>query len=258
MKILILAIYYNRPKLLKNAMRSILKANEHHNDWELIFGDDNSPIPGQPIVEDILKDYKDRITFVNTNISLEEKLEKGIMIGKFANEYIKKSNADIAITLCDDDELEPYYLKNISNYFENNIDQVWCYSHLAIFNPFFEKTEEISLDKIPNCVYNFSTNPINPVGKLDSSQIAYKLSLFNEGIKYPETSKSGEYPWLINPDLELFEMIYAKYGECHFTGFVSQFKGVHDYQLVWNKKKKVLGLKSYIQEVHKLAENEIL
>jgi len=35
MKFLILMSYYNRPIIVENALNSILRANEHHQDWHL-------------------------------------------------------------------------------------------------------------------------------------------------------------------------------------------------------------------------------
>ena len=114
MKILILCSYYQRPKLVRNALSSILAANEHHQDWELAFGDDGSIIPGKPIVEEVLKDHLDKIRIVESGMNLEDKLKHGLVLGRMANEAISLSSADIAIILCDDDELHPEYLKNIS------------------------------------------------------------------------------------------------------------------------------------------------
>src|SRR4051812_40636900 len=99
MKILILMSYFNRPLLLKNALNSILKADEHHSNWELAFADDNSKIPGRPIVEEILKEHLKKIRFFNTGMSLADKLKDGICLGKYGNIAIRESAADVAIIL---------------------------------------------------------------------------------------------------------------------------------------------------------------
>lgn len=256
MKVLILSIYYNRPKLLKKAMESLLASHEHHQDWVMAFGDDNSPIPGEPIVREVLgEELSQRVTFVNTNMSFDEKIEQGITIGKHANRVIAESDADIAITLCDDDELVPTYMRDVCAWFEENPDAMWGYSHLAIFNPIYQKSSDIDLTNLRECQYNFSIEPTSPVGTMDSSQVAFRLKAFEEGVRYPETSKTADsnMPWLINPDAGLFEEMYKKYGDAPFTGLVSQYKGIHDHQLVWHKKQPANGLKAYVKEIHELG-----
>ena len=78
--ILILSTYYNRPKLVRNTLNSILKANVHHQNWKLIFGDDGSPIPGEPIAREILSDHIDQIEFIRKETTLEEKISNGISL----------------------------------------------------------------------------------------------------------------------------------------------------------------------------------
>lgn len=256
MKILILSIYYNRPKLLRKAMESVLTSHQNHSDWEMVFGDDNSPIPGEPIVREILSDFVDRITFINSNMSFDEKIDQGIQIGRYANQVIKKSNADIAITLCDDDELVPTYTRDICKYFENNPEEMWAYSHLAIFNPLYKASKDVDLKQLKECPYNFTSERINPVGKLDSSQIAFRLKAFESGVQYPDNSKSEHdpyMPWLINPDAGLFQSMHKKFGNVPFSGLISQYKGIHEHQLVWHKKQGRIGLKEYTETINQLA-----
>lgn len=256
MKILILSIYYNRPKLLRKAMESVLASHQYHSDWEMVFGDDNSPIPGEPIVREILSDFLDRITFINSNMSFQEKIDQGIQIGRYANEVITKSNADIAITLCDDDELIPTYTRDICNYFENNPKEMWTYSHLAIFNPLYKSSFDVDLNNLKYCPYNFTSERTNPVGKMDSSQVAFRLKAFEYGVRYPDNSKSEHnkhMPWLNNPDSGLFQAMYEKFGEIPFSGLISQYKGIHEHQLVWHKKQGHIGLKEYVDKIHQMG-----
>lgn len=255
MKILIFLLYYNRPKLLRKCLQSLINANCYYQNWELIFGDDNSPIPGQQIVEEVLsKDLLKKVKFLKSNMSFEDKIKEGISLGKHANLCLQESNADIAITLCDDDQLVPEYLRNISHFFETNTQQVWGYSHLAIFNPLYQNSSQVDLTNLKECTYNQNKKPINPAGILDSSQVAYRISIIDDEIKYPDTSKLNEgMPWLINPDQYLFTKIYEKFGLCPFTGLVAQYKGIHEHQLVWHKKQGVVGLKEYIDKVHELG-----
>ena len=256
MKILILTTYYNRPKLLQKAMASILEANQYHSNWELVFGDDNSPIPGEPIVRKVLSTCNNQITCINSNMSFEDKIEQGLVIGKYANQVIQKSDADIAITLCDDDCLVPTYLRDISQFFETHPNYMWAYSHLAIYNPLYQKPTDINLNDIKECSYNEYSVPINPINKLDSSQVAFRLKVFEEGVKYPENSKASEddlMPWLVNPDAFLFQEMYKRYGKIPFSNLISQYKGIHEHQLVWHKKQGRTGLKEYVDRVNDLG-----
>lgn len=253
LKILILMSYYNRPILVKNSLNSIIKANDYHQNWELLFGDDNSKISGEPIAREILKDHLNKVNFVNSNISLEEKLENGITIGKFANEAIKKSDADIGIILCDDDELHPEYLRNLNLFFQNNINIDYCYSKIIIFNPLINDTSTIDYN-IDN-KYNMHNGPINPVGRIDASQVAWRLSCCKEkNAWFSETTKFVDgKPWTRDTDRAFFENLFEKCGECYPTNFISQYKGIHDYQLLWHKNVNKSKLKIYNKMCEELA-----
>jgi hypothetical protein len=243
-RILILCSYYQRPKLVRNALNSILAANEHHQDWELAFGDDGSKIPGRPIVEEVLKDHLQKIKFVESGMSMEDKIHNGLMLGKMANEAITESSADVAIILCDDDELCPEYLRNLSNFFESKPNVLYAYSNIHIYNPLFQKScDVVNL----NNKYNQWSGPINPVGKVDATQVAWRLSCCKDyGAWFQESTKcvSGK-PWVKDTDKGFFENLYEKCGDCHQTGIIAQYKGIHDYQLLWHKNAGIDQLKRY-------------
>lgn len=244
MRILLICPYFNRPKLLVKAMQSVLRSHEYHSDWELVFGDDNSPIPGEPIVREILASHLDRVTFINSQMSLDDKLIKGLMVGYYANRIVLESKADVVVTLCDDDQLYPTYLRDISAYFYNN-SAMWAYSHVVIFNPLCQDITNVTPS---SCPYNAWTEPIDPAGKLDASQVAWRTQIVRDGIRFPETTRDDETkPWLMNPDMEFFRAVHARYGPAPFTGLVSQYKGIHDYQLLWHKKNGEEGLRRYVE-----------
>ncbi|MCK5606579.1 hypothetical protein KAR91_32055, partial [Candidatus Pacearchaeota archaeon] len=69
------------------------------------------------------------------------------------------------------------------------------------------------------------TNSINPVCKVDASQVAWRTLCNKEGqiwFPYPQTSAL---------DATLFEALFNKYGLCHYTGFTGEYKGVFADQL---------------------------
>jgi len=234
LKILILCSYYNRPLLVRNALNSILKANEHYTNWELAFGDDGSKIPGRPIVEEILKDHLDKITFVHSGLEFEDKIQQGLILGKLANEAIQESDADVALILCDDDELVPTYLKGLSEFFQSNPSVLYCYSKIHLYNPFYQKSKDVN-----NVSGNFNKWdwPINPVNKVDATQVAWRLDCCKEhDAWFQDSTKSVQgKPWTKDTDKSFFENLFNKCGKCHPSGLIGQYKGIHDYQLLWHK-----------------------
>lgn len=253
MKILILLPYYNRPIFVRRTLESILEANRYHSDWSLFFFDDNSPISGEPIVNDILQLHLEKVVIHRSNQTIEDKVENGLMLGKAANEIMRQSDADIVITLGDDDELVPTYLRDISHYFEKHPDEMYCYSKVYIFNPLFPHTKN---QKNTSGIYNKWFFPIDPVNKLDSSQVAFRLDCVKKhNICYPESSK-GELPYGVNFDASLFKQLFEKFGEINHTNLVAQYKGVHDYQLIWNKKRVGQDLLKFMKRIELLGGKE--
>lgn len=252
MKILLLCPYFNRPKLVRKTLQSVLAADEHHKDWELVFGDDGSKIPGKPIVEDILWKQLEQITIFESEMTLEQKLEHGLKLGDMANWAINRSEADIAIILCDDDELHPEYLKNLSDFFESRPDVLYAYSKIHLFNPLIQQSKDVNN---LNHRYNQWSGPINPVGKVDASQVAWRIDCCKKlgAWFYPTTKLFSDKPWIKDTDRCFFENLYAKCGECFPTDFVAQYKGVHDYQLLWHKNTTVEGLRKYDQMYRELG-----
>jgi len=251
--ILILLTYFNRPKLVRNTLNSILKANVNHQNWKLIFGDDGSPIPGEPIVREILSDHIHQVEFIRKETTLDEKIAKGISLGKYANDILKETNAEIAVPLNDDDQLHPEYLSNLNYYLTECPDVLYCYSNIHLYNPLTQKAEDVTCLKGP---YNSYTEPMNLYGKCDASQVAWRVSCNTElGAWFSESTASGnpKMPWATNTDAEFFNQLYEKCGPAYYSGFVSQYKGIHDYQLLWHKKANANELKEYITEANKLA-----
>lgn len=253
LKILILCSYYNRPKLVRNALTSILAANEHHGNWHLAFGDDGSRIPGRPIVEEILKDHLRQVTFVQTDATFEEKVRTGLILGKLANQVIRESDADIGIILCDDDELVPNYLKGLSDFFTRNPQVLYCYSKIYMYNPIIQ-TSSLAKKNLTG-KFNQWAGPIDPVNKVDASQVAWRLDCCKKhGAWFKESTKEvpGK-PWTKDTDKSFFENLYSKCGLCHPSGLVGQFKGVHDYQLLWHKDVPAASLWAYDQMCQNLG-----
>lgn len=244
--------YFNRPILVRNALASILKSHQHHDNWELAFGDDNSIIPGRPIVEEMLAPHLNRVKFYESRLTFEEKVSQGLLLGKMANEAVRDSQADIAIILCDDDELVPTYLHDLSDFYRKNPDILYAYSKVHIYNPLFKSSDEVN-----NLVgkWNQVQGPINPVNKIDATQVSFRLSCCKQyGAWFQETTKlvPGK-PWARDTDKGLFENLFSKCGMAYSTGLVGQYKGTHDYQLLWHKNVPAGQLYSYYKMTEELA-----
>ncbi len=251
-KILILCPYFNRPLLVKNALRSILSANEHHTDWQLIFGDDGSSIPGRPIVEEILKDHLDKVEIVESGRTLSDKLACGLSYGKYVNPFLAASDAEAAIMLCDDDELVPTYLRDLSQFLDAHPETDYCYSNIHLYNPLFEQSASVCNLRHK---WNRWQDPISPSGKLDASQVAWRLRCNQVlGVWFPDNSKDDQkMPWRHSADRTFFDLLYEQCGHCQPTNLIAQFKGVHDYQLVWHKNSSPEDLERHVLMCEHLA-----
>ena len=216
-RILILLLFYNRPTLVRNTLRSILRSNEHYANWELAFIDDSSPVPGKPIVEEVLADHLDKVRFYNSNMTVEEKVSTGGMLGALMNQAIRDSSADIGIILCDDDELVDNYLHNLNRFFNKRPRAKSCYCHVHEFVPGVEDTRFV--DRTANR-FNAYTGPINPISKVDASQVAWRLSINKDlGVWFREGRTR-------NLDGPFFTDLRHAAGRVRFAGVVGQYKGV--------------------------------
>lgn len=217
--------------MVRNALKSVLRANENHNDWELAFIDDSSSVPGRPICEEILGDHLSKIKFYNTNMTPEEKLKTGGMVGRSMNQAIKDSSADIVIMLCDDDAVCPDYFLNLSNFFSNK-NCLTCHSHVYQFNPAFEDIDHVFRP----------ANGLNHMGEIllagnvDASQVAWRREIHKRNIWFKE-NKTSYLDFSFYSDIDTV-------GKTDFSGFYSQFKGIHPTALVLNELDEVWDRKS--------------
>jgi glycosyltransferase involved in cell wall biosynthesis len=216
--------------MVRNALESI--KNLDYSNWELAFIDDGSILPGKPIVEEILAEHLEKVVFINTGDSIEDKIRRGgSRIGSYMNSAVKSSDADLAIMLCDDDSLVPDYFTNLDKWFTEHPTSMYCYSHVILFDPFKEKpvretfeTDEIiwaghKQNRYKNR-YN-KTRRLNPANSLDSSQVAWRTSCNTKGrLRFPS-------PKTCNLDSSFYAGLRLKYGQVSFSGFIGQYKGYH-------------------------------
>lgn len=226
LKFEIILVYYKRPEMVLNALKSI--KNLDYDNWHLTFIDDS----GDNSFESTLTNYGfpiEKFSYVPIMMSDEQKVQLGGSIfGKYINDSIKSTDSDIIILLCDDDALFPDYLSNLNKFYNENKKEIWTYSHVKFFNPekqIYEEAVEIPENKTLN-TYNLNhTERIFPSCKVDSSQVTFRKEAFtlsNLWFAYPRTK---------DLDRDIFEKFSYFWGSCPFSGFYGQYKGWFENQL---------------------------
>lgn len=219
MKFLIIMPYYNRPKLVLNALESIRNLN--YDNWELAVIDDGSDFQ----IIDLIKKYipENKYNYYRIEDSKEEKLLRGgSMHGLYLNNAIFQLSADIVVPLCDDDALMPNYLNELEKFYNENPDVMYAYSHVICFNPYNEKPEKV---KCNTFVFGDFDTPVQPAGRCDWSMVTFRRNVFIVNcIRYP-------FPQTKNLDESLFKQFYKLYGDCVYTGITGQYKAIYENQL---------------------------
>lgn len=231
-KIVVMLFYYERPNMVKNALRSVIKANEHYQNWFLIVFDDGSQTPVEPIVHEVMGDSGciDRVGIIRNDVTVEQKVNSGGMLGYMQNRLVESSiaqmNPDAFVILCDDDELHPEYLKKLDEYLTANPDVLSCYSKVIFYNPLEETSDNITMSQTENPLahLNKPDGPINGACMVDASQVAFRPKCYEMGARFP-------YPATQDQDAGFYSSLFQNCGPMHPTGFVSQYKGVHGKQL---------------------------
>jgi glycosyltransferase involved in cell wall biosynthesis len=227
LKFELIIAYYKRPKIVLNALESIIKST--YDNWHLTFVDDS----GDDSFKETFLNFgfdKSKINYTPILMSDDEKINiGGSIFGKYVNEAIQNTDADIIILICDDDALFPNYMENLNKFYTENPDKMWGYSHVKFFNPetqhYLESTEKPSNKTFNTSNLNDYTSPIHPSCKVDSSQVSFRKNAFTQtNLWYP-------YPHTKDLDRNVFEKLYTQIGQCHFTNCYGQYKGWFANQL---------------------------
>jgi len=229
LKFELIIAYYKRPKIVRNALNSIMNLN--YNNWHLTFIDDS----GDDVFKETFLNYgfdKNKITYIPILMSDDEKTKNGGSIfGKYINESVLNSDCDIVMLICDDDALDSEYLNNLNNFYTNNPEEQWGYSHVKLYNPNIEYYLDADNKSL---IYNWSlnlvnlnhhTNSIHPYCKVDSSQVTFRKKAMVDGNAW------YAFPRTASLDADIFIKIFNKYGPCKFTGCYGQYKGWFEDQL---------------------------
>lgn len=234
MKALTILLYYDRPNLLRNALRSWEESASNHTDNQLVVNDDASPNPAEPVVREVLGDDP-RVSVRRSEMTLEKKAASGGLLGLALNRIIAGSDAHFAVLLCDDDMLHPAALWQTATFFEANPGVMSCYGNVLRYDPLKFKwwpgmslahnpPEDASPDGLPVDLNKWK-DPINGCCRVDASQVAWRLACNTErGCWF-------DYPRTKDIDAHFFNELYHRGGPTHYAGHVMQYKGVHERQL---------------------------
>lgn len=222
LKVLLLLPYFDRPNMVRNPLNTI--KNLTYPNWELAFIDDGSIIHGRPVVEEVLADYLDRTRFYRLEDSVEQKLKQGgSKFGGEMNQAMLDSDADLVVTICDDDGIVEDSLEHLTDFYEKNPEVMYAYSHVKTYDP----TKETAGPHVKGTQnwYNRSTADIEPVCQMDCSQMSFRMRCFTKGIvKWPS-------PKTACLDADMLGQLREKYGLCKFSGYFLQYKGVYPGQM---------------------------
>ena len=247
LKFQILFFYYDRPEMSKRfALKSILQSS--HLNWELSFIDDSTNQDGDKVLGDFFdanSSYINQLDYYGNKVDFLNKIkfyktgnvrENGHSIfGKFANQSMSESEADISLMLCDDDALLQDYLLNLNNFYINNPDVKYSYCHLLEYDP--SKIAELEdIRRIPiSDTYGLSDHYIgfplnyreclNPNCTVDSTQVSWRRQDFVDcGVKFP-------FPQTRDLDASIYKQMFQNWGECCWNKTVGQYKGWFSDQL---------------------------
>ena len=227
LKFEILLPYYKRPQIVLNTLNSI--KNSSYDNWHLTFIDDS----GDDSFHSTLVDFgfdSSKFSYIPIMMSDEDKIKLGGSIhGKYMNDVIEQSDADVIIPICDDDALVFDYMEKLNEYYNNNEEVMWSYCHLNFYDPYKESYEE-SKPESDNPALNYPylnshINELNPYHCKDFSQVTFRRkALIDKNIKY-------QYPRSNDLDAGIFQDFFWSWGVCPFNGLRGQHKGWHLEQL---------------------------
>lgn len=232
-KFLIILAYYERPKIVLNALESILEMD--YDNFEVHFIDDGSRQKGEPIVRERCASIIDKFTFhYIDNTPQQKEKQGGSLHGKYLNIAIQQSDADYVMILCDDDAMNPSFFKEFNDFLNKENDKKpYYYNHVIIYNCLSENYKNAIKRNDTNHRLNRHTGSISPSCNVDSSQVIYSRKRFiDDGLSYP-------FPQTINLDANIYAQMLHKWGLCDYTSLISQIKSYNNLNLEYRKNKNI-------------------
>lgn len=224
-RLLIVCVYYDRPRMVRNALESVKRQTDDR--WHLAFIDDGSTVPGEPIVREIFGDDP-RVTCYRIEDTAAAKLARdGSTHPAWMNRAIRECPGDLVIILCDDDALHEDVTHNVVRWFDEHPEAVYGYGYVKRFDPFVETPHDGLPYDQDLCRHR---DAIRPSCQVDSTQVVYRASTHREdGITYPEVKTT-------DLDAAIYDSLFERYGSCPIMKLsghtiVTQYKGRHDDQM---------------------------
>jgi glycosyltransferase involved in cell wall biosynthesis len=227
-KFLIAIVYYERPKVLINALKSILDIA--YPEFEVHLIDDGSTNRAEPIVREVCSSIIDKFKFSYIENTIEQKKEQGGSLhGRYLTDAIKESDADHVIVLCDDDAIYPHFLTKLNLLINKpeNKDKNYFYHNIVLYDclrePYTNGVERGDLSYFTNQW----KEPINCDCRVDGSQVTYNRKRFVEdNIIYP-------YPQTSMLDSVSFKQMFNAWGPAYYSGLISQVKSNNEDNLIF-------------------------
>jgi glycosyltransferase involved in cell wall biosynthesis len=204
--------------MVQFAINSVI--TQGYKNWEMVICDDGSDVHiGDVLSEMNIRDS--RITIKRLDDTLDDKANVGSRSGMMLNEAMQESDADVAITLCDDDGLFPDALEHLAEFYSNN-DVIYSYGLVSIYDP----SLVADYRELPSVNTSASLNhgvPVQPSCAVDASQVSWRL---NE-----DTRDLFPYPQTAALDAVVFQRLYDLYSLCICSNIIVQYKGIFHDQL---------------------------
>ncbi len=218
--------YYERPKMVLNALKSVSEMN-YENYIFAIIDDGSEQFPMRNILAENPK-YNKNIILYETNHSIKDKKRQGgSKHGLFMNKAIEENEADICIMFSDDDAITQEYCKRLNEFYNENPYVKYAYSHIIPFDPLIETFYERKATRFQtSAATNLNkTHPLNPFCQVDSTQVSWRRECNTvENIWFNGNLTK-------NLDADFYDKMFKCFGYCSYTGFVGCYKGFHKEQL---------------------------
>jgi spore maturation protein CgeD len=162
-KISCLLTSFNRPNLIRQALRSI--ADQSHKDFELLVLDDSTILDVRNLV--------DRYSFPSVRVFqfkvTAEERRRTNRLGVNLNYGLQRASGDLVVYLCDDDFFCPDWFAAADTFFTEQKNVISAYGSLFYTNSSdMDFTHPVGPVRFPGTPVSF------PKGQLDHGQVAHR------------------------------------------------------------------------------------
>jgi len=207
--------------MCRNMLQSI--KDQTYTNWHLHVIDDGSRegLQVRPIVEEMLSEHLDKITFDYIPHTPQQKeAQGGSHHGLYMTEALKKSDADYFIFACDDDMLFPDYLEKLNDWYKANPDVVYSYCHVSTFDPFIETPPDVP-------IRGFAHNHVHDLYgscTIDASQGSFNIKQpIEAGLHLPVQTRNLDATW--------YDQMGRVFGLCKCNHIMGQYKAIFSDQM---------------------------